>query len=68
MGCALPCKRCKKTTYLSFKTYSSTGEWWIACDQCGQIGPVKMSQPEAGEAWNEQQRDLFEPDQRTTVP
>lgn len=52
VGEAAPCRNCggKK---LMFKENSETDEHWVHCDTCGQIGPVKGSVPEAGDAWNE---------------
>jgi Fe2+ or Zn2+ uptake regulation protein len=53
MGKALPCDVCKSDHQLRFRRYSESNEHWINCEGCGQIGPVKSSIPEAGEAWNE---------------
>lgn len=52
MGEAVACKNCGGKQ-LKFKENSDTDEHWVHCDTCGQIGPVKGSVPEAGDAWNE---------------
>lgn len=35
-----------------WRSNSVSGEWWVHCDTCGQVGPPKPTLPEAGEAWN----------------
>ncbi len=53
MGKALPCDICHDDSKLTFKHYSDK-EYWVNCDRCGRIGPVKSSPSEAGDAWNEE--------------
>lgn len=48
------CKFCKSDRLLAWKRWDQTVHW-ITCEGCGQVGPAKETQPEAGDAWNEQQ-------------
>ena len=55
MGKAVDCSLCRTGIHLQWKTYGGD-EWWITCDNCGNHGPAKPTQSQAGEAWNEQEK------------
>lgn len=53
---ALPCRICDTAAHLRWMNHGGA-EWWIHCDGCGATGPALPTKPDAGEAWNLQQKE-----------
>jgi Lar family restriction alleviation protein len=51
------CPFCGSTAVVR-KSFLDSKEWWVACKECGALGPFKKTRKEAVNEWN--RRDITE--------